>query len=140
MLYLQHVERELHPFIPFLKVTKPTALFFLDKLRYGKSFDSPVYTGKYSVNWHKVKQMLQLEYQAKLEAEGEILKDIWMEREATDESKAVDYLMWLDWMYSLYDKNLKHGEFEDEGFLRFVQSGLVFDEELSETWKIKKNL
>jgi hypothetical protein len=132
---LLHTERELYLLIPFFSKVKPTALYYMDKLRYGKYFEekrpqsrSTVYT-----NWHKVKWELQNEYQRELEAQGKVLRDIFLKREATENSTAVDYLLWINFQWDLYVKNLYRGEFKFDNFIDFVHSELSRVEELTES-------
>jgi hypothetical protein len=134
---LQHTTRQLHPFIPFLRTRKITALYCLSLRRYGKYITYPLVDNAAYVNWHKFKCIIQSDYQNDMVAQGKILNAIFTVREATADSTVVDYLNWVSWMWQLYEKNLKRSEFEDDGFIRFVQSGLVHDTELTETWIFK---
>jgi len=132
---LLHTTREVHPFIPFAKITRPTALYFLDRFRYGKYFSdrNPQDTSRVRTNWHKVKWEIQQEYQREMEQQGAILKDIFINRVAVEsDSNAVAYLQWLDWTWQLYCKNLQRPDFEDEGFVSFCQTDLIWSEELVE--------
>ena len=106
----------------------------MDKLRYGKYFDNlrPTSTKKVHVNWHRVKQSVQEMYQREMEEQGAILKELFIAREATEDSKAVDYLLWINYQWDLYVKNLQRGEFKFDNFIDFVQSDLSKDEELKE--------
>lgn len=138
---LCHTAKDLHPVIPFYWRNHPTALYYMSRERYSKYFTetSPKSVTKTYTNWHQVKQGIQQMHQHELEEQGRILKAIFIDREATEDSRAVDYLLWLDFQWSLYQKNLKRAEFKFDNFVDFVQSDLVHDTELSETWKIKND-
>ena len=127
-LYLKHKDRVM-TLIPFYNPMKPTALYYLDKLRYGKYFakseekrGKPIYE-----EWHKVKWNLQQMHQRELEEQGAILKDIFLQREANESTKAIDYLLWISYQWDIYQAYLADGG-EDEGFIRFVQSELSYRE------------
>lgn len=114
-------------------------MYFLDKTRYGKYFGpkmdmggSQIYESDFKTKWY-----LQQMNQAEMIAQGITLNAIFQKKEASADSNAVTYLLWLDWQWSLYQKTLKDNTFMDEGFVRFVQSDLSNDVELTESWKIK---
>lgn len=115
----------------------PTALYYLDKVRYAKYISTDREKTTSYINWHHRKWNIQREYIKELEHNGPILRSIYVSRVAEDGSRAVDYLNWLSWVWELYCKNLKRDEFQDEGFIRFCQSDLIWDTELVETWIFK---
>ena len=136
--WLRHTER-IYSWIPFVFYNKPTAMYRLDRIRYAKYFSPTMDLGGRPVEEtaFKTKWSLQQTYQAEMEAQGKILKAIFIEKEAGISSTACDYLLWLDWQWTLYQNALNDKEYSDEGFVRFVQSDLTDATELTETWKIK---
>lgn len=135
-LYYKHTQRAWSILLPWF-YREPTALYYLDRLRYAAYLENDYERNTGYINWHRRKQTIQQEYQRKCEREGAILRDIFVNRFADETSRAVDYLNWLGWTWLLYEKNLKRSDFQDEGFVRFCQSDLILDEELTETWKFK---
>lgn len=115
--------------IPFYHPMRPTALYYLDRLRYGKYFKQDIDRGGKVVDedWHKVKWSLQQMHQRELEEQGAILKAIFLQREANESTKAIDYLLWISYQWDLYQSYLADSG-EDEGFIRFVQSELSYAE------------
>jgi hypothetical protein len=75
---------------------------------------------------------MQLQYICDLEKQGKILAEIYRKRVATETSRAVDYLLWLDFQWSLYQYALKDADYTDTGFVAFVQSDLSNKTELTE--------
>lgn len=129
--FLEHTEPVDFPFVPFLNLRRPTALYWMDRDRYGKYFQPTLDRGGKPLHerWFKVKVELQKMYQHELEDQGAVLKEIFLQREAREDTKAVDYLLWIGYQWDLYQIYLNDGG-EDEGFLRFVQSDLSRNEEL----------
>lgn len=127
-------------FVPFLHWRRPTALYHLSKERYGKYFEPSLETGGALIeeSWFKTKWNLQMMYQHEMEEQGAILRAIFLHREATEDTKVVDYLLWVSFVWELYQRALKDEEFEDEGFIRFVQSDLSLQEEFNVTFKFRK--
>lgn len=127
-LYLKHCDRK-HTLVPFYNPMRPTALYYLDRLRYGKYFQPSLEQrgNLLDESWHKVKWNLQMMYQREMERQGAILRAIFMEREANEDTLVVDYLLWISYQWDLYESYLKDGG-EDEGFIRFVQSELSYKE------------
>jgi len=133
--YLEHTEPVDFPFVPFLNLRRPTPLFWLDRDRYSKYFKPTLDRGGKPLHerWFKVKTELQKMYQRECEAQGAILRDIFLEREATEDTKVIDYLLWVNYQWELYQRFLGDGG-EDEGFVRFVQSDLSRNEELFQNY------
>lgn len=134
--FLKHTERTSH-WVPFVYYDRPTAMYFLDKIRYGKYFHRRLDLGGIMLheNDHKVKRNIQMLYQSEMEQQGTILRSIFVKREAAEDSKVVNYLMWLDWQWTIYQRALSDEEYQDEGFVRFVQSDLTHATELTENFK-----
>lgn len=135
---LRHTERYPSIMIPFYSYSRITALYYLDRIRYAAYFDdikNPHDRSKLRTNWHQAKWDIQTDYMRKLEDQGKVLKDIFMAREAHEETRAVDYLLWINYQWELYVKNVQRGEFKFDNFIDFVQSDLSKNIELGEPGK-----
>lgn len=136
--FLKHRQRRWGLFVPFTRY-RATALYFLDRWRYDKYVQTVNEKSTDYVNWHHRKWTIQMEYQKAIARDTTIIKDIFINRVGDENSKIADYLWWVSWVWELYNKNLNNDDFVDEGFVRFCQSDLIFDEELTETWVFKKS-
>lgn len=134
ILYLKHT-RKVPVWWSLWRVPRPTVFYYMDKLRYGKYFDTkddgmqgyPLPQSDFTR-----KNFIQASYQREMEEQGAILREIFLEREATEDSKVVDYLNWLGWQWAIFEAYLKKPDSEAMEFLAFVQSDLSFAEELTE--------
>ena len=134
-LYLKHIRRTYTPWSPIFKVNIPTVFYYMDRFRYGKYFEKgddmpgePMLAEDF-----RCKNAIQGLYQQEMEKQGAILRAIYLAREATEDSKVVDYLGWIGWQWSLYQSYLKKVDAESSmEFLPFVQSSLSYCEELTE--------
>jgi hypothetical protein len=130
----RHTERTSHSFIPFWRTNRPTALFTMDYDRYKKYFSKQDIscTSREYINWHQVKQNIQTFYQDECTEQGRVLKDIWIQRQAHAKSNAKDYLLWLDYQYTMYQKVLEEDIIKFDNFAQFVQSELSYNENLGD--------
>jgi hypothetical protein len=134
-LYLKHTQKEHTWWSPIFRVARPTVFYYMDRLRYGKYFE----TKGSNVEGYPLpqadftrKHFIQLEYQRTMEEQGAILRELFIAREATEDSKVVDYLIWIAWQWDLYEATMRKADVEHMEFLQFVQSDLSYAEELTE--------
>jgi hypothetical protein len=105
-------------------------MYFMSRERYGRWFESEDRPVGNPIRWEsnfERKRTIQKLYQAEMEEQGQILREIFCKRVAQEESRAVDYLVWVATMYSTYLSQPKEARVEP--FLKFVQSDLAVKEE-----------
>lgn len=105
--------------IPFLKVSVPSAFYWMDSKRYGRYFDQTPLKQEGVVleeSDMKRKTFLQNLYQEEIVENGKIYAAIFMATVADERTKARDYLVWLSCKWQEF-----HEEVDRDSWTTFLQ-------------------
>lgn len=132
--FVEHTVKIPHPVLPFVKKTVRSSMFYLDQERYGRWFGNTVEVQGHELDESdfKRKEHLQALYRRELEHNGMIFREIFLQTEADERSKARDYLVWLSVAWQIYTEYSSDPYSEKMTFVQFVQSDLHRDAEYVE--------